>query len=139
MRIALALAICACGKSAPTPAPVPMDDVAYDFPYDDILRAYMLGVVQGLAEWDGDCTKQLERMQEDDVLYRDIQRGKARVPAALVAEVHTKMVVSIDNELTYWKETRSHLEATVSEIEQKCPRPDVVAELNKIFAVVKSP
>ena len=47
------------------------------------------------------------------MLYKDIQNGKARVPGALVAEVHTKMVASIDTELTTWNETRAHLEATV--------------------------
>jgi hypothetical protein len=146
MRIALAIAfaISACGKSAPTPeettgSALTIDDVSYVFPYHEMLGAYMVGIVQGLSAWDGDCTKQLERMQELDVLYDEIRNGKARVPPALIAEVQAKMVASIDEQLTWRNETGAHLEATVSEIKLKCPRQDVVAEMNKIFAVVKSP
>jgi hypothetical protein len=141
MRIALAIAVAisACGKASPPDVTTgsAIDDVS-DIPFDAMMSAYTFGIIQSLSEWDGDCAKQLDRMRGLDILMREIHDGEARVPPALLAQGKAQMVAGRERLLADWQKTVGELGATESEIEVTC-KGRGADEMNKIFAVMKSP
>lgn len=158
MRTALAivLAFAACKKSSaleakPEPvgtgsagAPAPAVDSAADVTLRDETLTYTFNMIPLLAAWDGDCTKQIERMKTLEPLVQKIRDDEAAVAPGFddrikqyMRDHKAEVVGKIEAQLVAVKVTRPQLEAKETEIKAKCTGQDFADEMNKIGVMKK--
>ncbi len=160
MRTALAivLAFAACKKSSPAPEakpePVPSGsavvaagvpiDLAADAKLRDEILTYTSNMVPLLAAWDGDCTKQIERMKQLEPLVQQIREDEEKTAPGYDARIKQYMMAhkaevvgKMEAAITATKLTKSQLEAKDAEIKAKCTGQDYADEMNKIGVMRK--
>ena len=159
MRTALAIvvALTACKKSTPAPeakpepvgsgsavAPAPVVESAADVKLRDETMTYTFDMIPVLAAWDGDCTKQIERMKALEPLVQKIRDDEAVVAPGFddrikqyMRDHKAEVVDKIEAQLTAAKVTRPQLEAKDAEIKAKCTGQDFADEMNKIGVMKK--
>jgi hypothetical protein len=159
MRIALAIvvALTACKKSsAPEakPEPVgsgsavaaPVVDTAGDVKLREEIMSYTLKMVPLLASWDGDCTKQIERMKQLEPLVQQIRDDEAKVSPGFDDRIKEYMMAhksevigQMEAAITATKLTQAQLGANDAAIKAKCTGQDYADEMNKIGVMKKNP
>lgn len=158
MRTALAivLAFAACKKSsAPEAKPEPVGsgsavvagtpiDLAADTKLRDEIMTYTFNMVPLLAAWDGDCTKQIERMKQLEPLVQQIRDDEAKTALGYDARIKQYMMAhkaevvgKMEAAIAATKLTKQQLEAKDAEIKAKCTGQDYADELNKIGVMRK--
>ncbi|MEO8840949.1 MAG: hypothetical protein ABI591_02465 [Kofleriaceae bacterium] len=160
MRTALAivLAFAACKKAAapePKPEPVgsgsavavvapPTGDTAADQTLRDEIMSYTFEMVPLLAAWDGDCTKQIERMKQLEPLVQQIRKDEAKVAPGFDDRIRQYMMAhkaevvgNMQAAVAATKLSQAQLEAKDAEIKAKCTGQDYADEINKIGVMKK--
>ena len=165
MRYALliVLGLVACKKSTPDPgatpagtgpgsavAPATPTPPTAETPADQKLReeimTYTFDMVPLLAAWDGDCTKQIERMKQLEPLVQQIRDDEAKVEAGYDARIKyymqthkAEVVDKMQAAIAATKLTQAQLGAKDAEIKAKCTGQDYADEMNRIGVMKKSP
>jgi hypothetical protein len=161
MRTALAIvvALTACKKSTPAPeakpepvgsgsgsvvAPAPVDDAA-DVKLREEIMTYTTKMVPLLASWDGDCTKQIERMKQLEPLVQQIREDEAKVAPGFDDRIKQYMIAhkpevvgKMQAAITATKLTQAQLAANDTAIKATCTGQDYTDELNKIGVMKKT-
>jgi hypothetical protein len=157
MRTALAivLAFAACKKSsAPEAKAEPVGsgsavgsgivlgapiDLAADTKLRDEIITYTMNMVPLLAAWDGDCTKQIERMKQLEPLVQQIRDDEEKTAPGYDARIKQYMMAhkaevvgKMEAAIAATKLTKPQLEAKEAEIKAKCTGQDYADETNKI-------
>jgi|SRR5664279_2136056 len=160
MRTALAIvvALAACKKSSapeakPEPvgsgsavAPAPVVDTDADVKLREEIMRYTLKMVPLLAAWDGDCTKQIERMKLLEPLVLQIRDDETKVAPGFDDRIKEYMMAhkpevigQMQAAITATKLTQAQLGANDTAIKAKCTGQDYTDELNKIGVMKKNP
>jgi hypothetical protein len=160
MRYALlvVLGLAACKKSsAPEAKPEPVGSGSAsvapvapiaETPADQKLReeimTYTFDMVPLLAAWDGDCTKQIERMTKLEPLVQQIRDDEAKVEPGFEERIKNYMqahkpevVGKMQAAIAATKLTQAQLGAKETEIKAKCTGQDFADEMNKIGVMKK--
>ena len=132
------------GSAAPTPAPPPVADTPADQKLREEILTYTVSMIPLLASWDGDCTKQIERMKKLEPLVQQIRDDETKVAdgfderiknymQAHKAEVVGKMQAAV----TATKLTQQQIAVKETEIKAKCTGADYAEEMNRIGVMKK--
>jgi hypothetical protein len=160
MRYALlvVLGLVACKKSTPAPEakpePVgsgsavvvaPVDDAA-DTKLREEIMAYTLKMVPLLAAWDGDCTKQIERMKQLEPSVQQIRADEDKVSPGFDERIKSYMMAhkaevvgQMQAAITATKLSQAQLGANDAAIKAKCTGQDYADEMSKIGVMKKNP
>jgi hypothetical protein len=107
---------------------------------------YTLRMVPLLAAWDGDCTKQIERMKQLEPAVQQIRADEEKVAPGFDDRIKQYMMAhkpevvgQMQAAITATTLTQAQLAANDAAIKAKCTGQDYADEMNKIGVMKKNP